>query len=178
MVKLFNYSQNILQEEIVAITSYRYIHLICFCDNNKGSLHLHVIINMGEESQINFCQQADGKLAKLFSWWTFPVIRYYLYSTCGGLYVTWWPSPIGFYDSVGFTQLQVIPDYYYISFRHAAAVLCCSYVNGGQPFPHTFSSYLQRYVLDSWYCRLLSELGQWLVKWARGEDLEQTGSID
>ena len=88
------------------------------------------------------------------------------------------PSAIGFYDRVGFTQLQVIPDYYYISFRHAAAVLCCSYVNGGQPFPHTFSSYFQRYVMESWCCRLVSELGQWLVKWARGEDLEQTGSVD
>ena len=88
------------------------------------------------------------------------------------------PSPIEFYNTVGFTQLQVIPDYYYISFRHAAAVLCCSYVNGGQPFPHTFSSYFQRYVMDSWCCRLLSELGQWLVKWAKGEDLEQPVSID
>lgn len=88
------------------------------------------------------------------------------------------PSSLGFYDSVGFTQLQVIPDYYYISFHHAAAVLCCSYVNGGQPFPHTFSSYFQRYVVDSWCCRLLSELGQWLVKLARGEDLEQTGSMN
>lgn len=84
---------------------------------------------------------------------------------------------IGFYNNVGFTQLQIIPDYYYISFRHAAAVVCCHYVNGGQPFPHTFSSYCQRYILNSWCCRILSELGQWLVKLARGEDFEQPVDI-
>lgn len=80
---------------------------------------------------------------------------------------------VEFYNNVGFTQLQTIPDYYYISFRHAAAVLCCHYVNGGQPFPHTLSAYFQRYIVESWCCRLLFDLGHWLGKWARGEDLEE-----
>ena len=111
----------------------------------------------------------------MLSWQEF-MYMYTMYGIYGGLHIIWCTlfSPRGFYDSVGFTQLQVIPDYYYISFHHAAAVLCCCYVNGGQPFPHTFSSYFQRYVVDSWCCQLVSELGRWLVKWVRGEDLEQT----
>lgn len=56
----------ILQEEIFAKTSDHYVHLICFCDNNKGSLHLHVIINMREKSQINFFPTSRWQIVKTF----------------------------------------------------------------------------------------------------------------
>ena len=70
-----------------------------------------------------------------------------------------------FYQRCGFSYLMCIPGYYAISQRPQDGLLLIRHVNQGEPFSHSFSAYIRRYVSESSTCRLLAGLCQGLRHW-------------
>lgn len=70
-----------------------------------------------------------------------------------------------FYRQLSFTTLTCIPSYYIISQRPQDGLLLIRYVNQGEPFSHTLSAYMRRYVNETSACRLVSRLCQGLGQW-------------
>ena len=63
---------------------------------------------------------------------------------------------VSFYSRRGFELFCRVPDYYTIHHTPADGLLYVSYVNGGVAYNGSFSSWCQRYVVDSFIGRCLS----------------------